>query len=82
MTDRKPSLIEWLQGPRPINIDDVPWLVKDFDILYQVASATLDIETLGDAHRTRTLLRAQIERLRPAFEQVQALKQNIRRGRN
>lgn len=82
MTDRKPSLIEWLQGPRPINIDDVPWLVKDFDVLFKAAVATLNIETMEDATRTRAVLRAQIERLWPAYEQVQALKENLRRGRN
>lgn len=44
------------------------WLVKDFHALYRVAAATLRIETLGDARATRDALRAQIERLKPAFE--------------
>jgi hypothetical protein len=56
-------------------------LVKDFDVLYRVAEATLHIETLDESRKTRHALRSQIDRLRPAFDQVQTLKAVIV-GRN
>ena len=62
-----------------VNAHDASWLVKDFDVLYRVARAELD----GLAANGMNLpdLRAQLDRLKPAFEQVQSLKASLRERR-
>lgn len=76
---RTPAILEVLKASkRGVNIEDIPWLVKDFDVLYRVAEATLHITTMEESRQTRGNLRTQIERLRPGFEQVQAVKRALR----
>jgi hypothetical protein len=43
------------------------WLIKDFHVLYRAARDVLTIETLAASRQTREALRAQVERLKPAF---------------
>lgn len=61
---------------------DVPWLLKDFNVLYRVAQSLLDalpVKHVGESQhavRRRQDLAAQLERLKPAFtdtEEVRAL---------
>lgn len=56
--------------------EQVPWLVKDFDVLYRTARQLVapDGRPRGDASSHFRELEAQIERLRPAIEQIQHLK--------
>jgi hypothetical protein len=61
-----------------LDMNDIPWLVKDFDVLYRAAQATLEIETIAGAKAARADLRLQLERLRPAFEEIQAVKRALR----
>lgn len=72
--ERKPELVQAL-GELRIDIDDVPWLVKDFHVLYRAA---LDVsESIVDPEREtppQRFLRAQLARLRPAFEQCEAVR--------
>jgi len=60
---------------------DIPWLVKDFDILYRSAAALiaqLDAGCHDDPDPVAIeALRAQLGRLRPAFEHIRSLKQTL-----
>lgn len=62
------------------DVDDVPWLVKDFDVLYSTAE-NLAGQLALDGHRGAHLadLVRQLERLRPAMDQIQTLKAALRR---
>lgn len=71
-----PGLVEMLRKG-PINIDDVPWLCKDFAVLYRVAKATLDLRGLDDTFAKRGALRLQIERLAPAFDQCESVRLRV-----
>lgn len=44
-----------------------PWLTRDFLFLYRAAVATMSVNSLEDASRTRRALRAELERLAPAY---------------
>ena len=77
---RVKELLEQLRQP-PVDIEDVPWLVKDFDVLYRAA------ERLAQACHGRGnegpyaplhALDAQLERLKPAMEQIALVKANLR----
>jgi hypothetical protein len=79
--ERKPTLIALLSGPSRavIEIDHIPWLVKDFDVLYRAAdncAAQAAIDGYAGGH-VRDLLR-QLERLKPAMEQIEAVKAALR----
>lgn len=80
LVDAQPALVDQLRKG-PINIDDVPWLVKDFDVLYRaaedVSESIIDPDRVSPPLRQ---LRAQLERLRPAFAHIQAVKAALRDG--
>lgn len=65
-----------------VNMADADWLVKDFEILYRSA---LDVsESIVEPEREtppQRQLRAQLERLRHAFEHVQSIKAELRSRR-
>lgn len=68
-------IAEWLHGPKPINVDQVPWLVKDFNVLYRVAErAARALRGDADPHAALADLTAQLERLRPAFTDVEEVR--------
>jgi len=81
---RAPSLVEQLAKRQPIDgetatwsgADAIPWLVKDFDVLYRSAEAALEaLPDVGDRRADAIgALRTQLRRLRPAFEQCQAVR--------
>lgn len=77
--ERKPSLVDWLRGPKPINIEDVPWLVKDFDILYRTAENALG-QALLDGYDTAHMrdLAVQLQRLAPALGQIQMVRSSLK----
>lgn len=62
-------------------VHDVQWLVKDFDVLY---NAALDVSesVVESAKETppQRVLRAQLARLRPAFDLVQRMKSERESG--
>jgi hypothetical protein len=77
---REPELPK-LVFDRGIAIEELPWLVKDFDVLYRVAQraiaqlAKTTVYADGNAMPCRLAvddLGAQLERLAPAHEQIQA----------
>lgn len=74
------TLVQQLRAG-PISIDDVPWLVKDFDVLYRVAKAAVHSAQSG-AFITHELIALQVhlQRLAPALEQIQAVKAALRDG--
>lgn len=74
--ERKPGLLAWLRGPKPIMIEDVPWLVKDFNVLYATALRVLDEP---ESEHARTMLGAQLLRLKPAYTQTQLVRADTRR---
>jgi len=65
-----------------VNADDASWLVKDFDVLYRsaldVSESVLDPDGASPPLRQ---LRAQLARLKTAFEHVQSLKASLREPR-
>jgi hypothetical protein len=73
-------IIEWLRGPPPISIDQVPWLVKDFNVLYRVALDVSESDTrpTGECPPPLRNLRAQLERLRPAFADTEEVRRACR----
>jgi hypothetical protein len=76
-----PGLVELLrQGP--IDIDDVPWLVKDFAVLYRAAERLVagDDVRPGKAAGDFEALVLQVRRLRPAFDQCESVRQRCRGG--
>jgi len=71
---REPELPK-LVFDRGIAIEELPWLVKDFDILYRTAlDVGLSIVEPDRATPPQRQLIAQLNRLRPAFDQIQATK--------
>lgn len=72
--ERKPELVQAL-GELRIDIDDVPWLVKDFHVLYRVAKAAVESAQKG-VFITNELIALQIhlDRLAPAFQQCEAVR--------
>lgn len=68
-------------GHPPLQTErDVHWLVKDFDILYRSA-LDVSVSIVEPERETppQRNLRAQLLRLRPAFEQIQSIKAELRR---
>jgi hypothetical protein len=54
--------------------DHVPWLVKDFNVLYATADAVANGWLAPDLPKRVEYLRAQVERLKPAYDETQAVK--------
>lgn len=53
---------------RRAELDREPhWLIKDFHALYRAAEDCMQIETLAASRQARGFLRAQLDRLKPAF---------------
>jgi hypothetical protein len=79
--ERKPTLLDLLRRPEPLNVEDIPWLVKDFDVLYRTGQTVVD----GWHSPTVSLptviraLEAQLQRLEPAFRQIEAVKAALRK---
>lgn len=60
-----------------VRSDDPGWLVKDFNVLYRCAKALADAcNGRGDARPYPPLcaLEAQLERLKPAYEQTERVR--------
>jgi hypothetical protein len=76
------TLLDLLRRKKPLTIDDIPWLVKDFDVLYSAAEAAV-FQAHLDGYRTAHLrdLARQLERLKPAMEQIAAVKTALRETR-
>jgi hypothetical protein len=74
-------ILAWLRGPPPINVGQVPWLVKDFNVLYRVADRAARA-LRGDADPVAALadLTAQLERLAPAFTDTEEVRKSMRQG--
>ena len=70
------ELYQRLQG------GDVPWLIKDFNVLYRVAQRLLDTLPIEHAGETRgeaaAELRRQLERLKPAFTDTEEVRELMR----
>jgi hypothetical protein len=66
-------------GKRCLPIDNIPWLVKDFGVLFQAADDAFQQASL-DGYLTGHLLALarQLERLRPAFEGCEAARRMAR----
>lgn len=59
----------------------VAWpLVKDFSILYRAAVGAVESETIADARTAREYLRLQLERLKPAYETTEFIREAARAG--
>jgi len=73
-------ILEWLCGPKPIHIDQVPWLVKDFNVLYRAALDVSESDPRPTVECTPPMraLRAQLERLRPAFMDTEEVREAVR----
>jgi hypothetical protein len=77
-----PSLVEMLRKGR-IDIEDVPWLCKDFAVLYQAARQLIEREPDARGNTPDSdyeFLEAQLRRLRPAFDQCESVRQRCRQG--
>lgn len=81
--ERRPTLLEWLRGRKPIAVEDVPWLVKDFEVLYRTAESALG-QAMLDGYDTAHMrdLGRQLQRLAPAFGQAVEVKRNVVQGRD
>jgi hypothetical protein len=67
---------------RAFTVEDVPWLVKDFDVLYRAAKAAVDsIEGTTIGIGAALALSEQLARLEPAARHVLALKVSLVRSR-
>jgi hypothetical protein len=76
--ERKPGLVALLSGPSRavIDIEHIPWLVEDFDVLYRCAER--ELASLGAIGIVVPDLHAQLKRLKPAMEQIEAVKAALR----
>ena len=78
---RLPKLDVLLSTPSRTSIDigHIPWLVKDFDVLYRIAEDVAASVIYPDrASPPLRQLRAQLDRLKPAMEQIEAVKARLR----
>jgi hypothetical protein len=78
LAEREPHLVALLSGPNRavIDLEHVPWLVKDFDVLYRTAER--ELASLAELGMVAPDLRAQLDRLKPAMEQIEAVKARLR----
>ena len=68
-------IAEWLRGPKPINVDQVPWLVKDFNVLYRCAKQALDgAQRDGFVNAELVALQVHVTRLAPAFTDTEEVR--------
>jgi hypothetical protein len=76
------SLLDLLRRKKPLDIEDIPWLVKDFDVLYRAAEAAV-VQARLDGYDTAHLrdLARQLERLAPAAGEILDVKRALRETR-
>lgn len=68
-------IAEWLHGPKPILVDQVPWLVKDFNVLYRCAKQALEgAQRDGFANAELVALQVHVTRLEPAFTDTEEVR--------
>lgn len=74
--ERLRERVRALEVMKAVDIRDVPWLVKDFNVLYRVALDVSMSDVRPDEECTPPMrcLRAQLERLAPAFTDTEEVR--------
>lgn len=70
-----PSLVEMIKAKgQRLFIEDVPWFVKDFHVLYKAAKRVTETCRGGTGYPDLQALEAQLDRLAPAYKETEAVR--------